>query len=160
MAPQLARLARPFGVPVYSSSGFDSLTVKVAAARRAADEDRPVVVLHVGDHDPSGTHVFASAAEDVTAWAEHYGGKVEFQRVAVTPEQARGHGLPSAPPKATDRRRFDGDETWQAESLTPDTLAGIVTDALSAVTDGMTLDALVALEQSERAELLAELEDR
>jgi hypothetical protein len=38
--------------------------------------------------------------------------------------------LPSAPPKATDRRSFDGDETWQCEALNPRTLAAILQAAI------------------------------
>jgi hypothetical protein len=34
MAPQLARVAHPYGITVYSSGGFDSLTVKYEAAQR------------------------------------------------------------------------------------------------------------------------------
>jgi hypothetical protein len=43
---------------------------------------------------------------DIEDFAEEYDGDVEFVRVAVTPAQARLHNLPSAPPKATDNRRF------------------------------------------------------
>ena len=56
--------------------------------------------------------MFSSLAEDIEDFAAEYNGDVEFVRLAVTPEQARLYGLPSAPPKATDNRRFDGDETW------------------------------------------------
>ena len=52
MAPQLARVAHEYGVTVYSSGGFDSLTVKHAAAQRIVERDVPTVVLHVGDFDP------------------------------------------------------------------------------------------------------------
>jgi hypothetical protein len=87
------------------------------------------VVLHVGDHDPSGVHLFSSAYEDVAAWAHHLGGAVTFERVAVTPEQIEHTTLPTAPPKATDRRAFHG-EACQAEALATTTLATIVTAAI------------------------------
>jgi hypothetical protein len=86
--------------------------------------------LHIGDHDPSGVHVFSSLAEDVEAFSAWYDGDVEFVRVAVTPEQTALYNLRSAPPKPTDNRRFDGDETWQAEALDPRILAEIVTQAI------------------------------
>jgi len=75
--------------------------------------DAPVTVLHVGDHDPSGVHCFSSLSEDVASFADHCGGDVQFVRPAVTSEQAAFYKLPAAPRKSTDRRRFDGDETWQ-----------------------------------------------
>ena len=99
--PQLERVAAPFSVGVYSSGGFDSLTDKHRIGREWGGV--PITVLHLGDHDPSGVHCFRALGEDVVAFARHYGGDIEFARLAVTPEQARQHGLPSAPPKATDR---------------------------------------------------------
>jgi hypothetical protein len=69
-------------------------------------------------------------SEDVASFADHYGGDVRFVRLAVTPEQAALYKLPAAPPKPTDRRRFDGDETWQAEALDPRDLADIVRGAI------------------------------
>jgi hypothetical protein len=118
MVPQLGAVAGPFGIEVCSSGGFDSLTDKHRIGKEWAG-DQSVTVLHLGDHDPSGVHVFSSLAEDIEEFAAAYGGDVEFVRVAVTPEQARQYNLPSAPPKATDRRSFEGDETWQCEALDP-----------------------------------------
>jgi len=156
MVPQLARVAGPYGIPVYSSSGFDSLTAKHACARRAEADGRPLVVLHIGDHDPSGVHVFSAAAEDVASWAAHYGAEVRFARVAVTPAQVETYGLPTAPVKTTDRRVFAG-QTTQAEALDPATLAAIVEAAIRTVTDLAVLAATIDREDTERAELLGEL---
>ncbi|MFI5978886.1 hypothetical protein [Streptomyces sp. NPDC051452] len=76
-----------------------------------------------------------SLAEDVIAFAESAGAGVEFQRVAVTPEQIATYNLPTAPPKATDRRWFSGTTTTQAEALPPDVLASIVREAIEAHRD-------------------------
>ena len=156
MVPQLARVAAPWGVPVVSSSGFDSLTAKYDAARRAAADGRPLVVLHIGDLDPSGVHLFSSAAEDVAAWAEHYDAVVIFRRVAVTPEQVDAYGLPTAPPKATDRRRFTG-ETCQAEALDPATLADLLAAALDETLDPAVRRDAEAAEADERAAILDDI---
>jgi hypothetical protein len=96
--------------------------------------DAPVTVLHIGDHDPNGVHCFSSLSGDVASFADHYGGDVQFVRLAVTPEQAAFYRLPAAPPKPTDRRRFDGDETWQAEALDPRNLAGSGANARGPIT--------------------------
>lgn len=128
MVPQLERVAREYSVPVYSSGGFDSVTVKhQLASEFAAMGD--VVVFHIGDHDPSGVHVFGSLDGDIRAFLDAMGGAAEFVRLAVTPDQIEHHNLPTSPPKATDRRVFDGD-TVQAEALPPDVLAGVVGDAI------------------------------
>lgn len=154
MVPQLSRVATDYGVPVFSGSGFDSLTAKVEAARRSAGANRPLVVLHVGDHDPSGVHLFSSAAEDVSAWASYFGGSVEFERIAVTVEQIEALDLPTAPPKPSDNRAFRG-ETCQAEALDPATLATIVREAIESWLDLDVLADLIETEEAERAELIA-----
>jgi len=109
MAPQLASVANPFGITVLSSSGFDSITEKYSFARRLVDHDRPTEVLHIGDHDPSGVHMFLSYLEDVEAFTRELGGRASFTRLAVTPGQIRDLRLPTAPPKSTDRRAFRGE---------------------------------------------------
>jgi len=81
------------------------------------------VVLHLGDYDPSGVHLFKALAEDVGAMIESLDGNVPlFYRLAVTPEQIGELALPSAPPKKTDRRAFDADYTVQCEAIPPDVL--------------------------------------
>lgn len=88
MVPQLERVAADHGVPVISGGGFDSVTAKHNLAEDLAADDRPVTVLHIGDHDPSGAHLFLAFAEDVQAFMRELGGEVEFHRLAVTPEQS------------------------------------------------------------------------
>ena len=76
----------------------------------------------------------------------------------MTPEQARLYGLPSAPPKATDNRRFDGDETWQCEALDPRTLAEIVRTAIEQRLDRPVYDAVLDEEFKARQVVLAALD--
>jgi hypothetical protein len=155
MVPQLELVAAPFGVGVYSSGGFDSLTDKHRIGREWSGE--PVTVLHLGDHDPSGVHCFSALEADVVAFARHYGGDIEFVRLAATPEQARRHGLPSAPPKETDHRSFDGNETWQLEALDPHTLADVVRGAIEARLDWAPYERVLAEESKARQGLLSQL---
>jgi hypothetical protein len=137
MVPQLARVAHTFSVPVLGSGGFDSTTFKHGLGSQPSALGRPIKVLHVGDLDPSGVHVYTNLAEDVGAFAAELGGKVTFARLAVTPQQAVAWDLPTAPRKATDGRRFDGigddpDATVQAEAVPPDQMAELVRQALAA----------------------------
>ncbi len=147
MAPQLARVGHPFSVPVYSSAGFDSLTAKHEMAQLFAE--RPTHVLHVGDHDPSGVHVFGSLDEDVRAFVTAMGADVKFSRLAVLPEHVEQFNLLTAPPKPTDRRNFTG-ETVQAEALPPDVLAKLVKLAIEANLNMDAYDLALEAEQEER----------
>jgi hypothetical protein len=69
LAPRLERVARPYGVPVYMSGGFDGLKGKRAIADRAMGRDVPAIVLHVGDRDDHGDDIYMAAGEDAVAWA-------------------------------------------------------------------------------------------
>jgi hypothetical protein len=74
MVPQLSRVTDPFGITVMSSGGFESVTEKHNFAAELASEDRPTEVLHIGDHDPSGAHMFLAFLEDVEAFTRDLGG--------------------------------------------------------------------------------------
>jgi len=160
MVPQVARVAHRYGVTVYSSGGFDSLTAKYEAAQRAVS--RHTVILSVGDHDASGWAVFDAAAEDVATMAEDRGaptGAVRFERVAVTPEQIERYGLPEAPPKKTDNRGgWQQEGTVQCEALDPADLAREIERALRAHIDFDALAAVKEREKSERLEVLHALD--
>lgn len=145
MVPQLERVAREFGVRVYSTGGFSSVTVTYEIAQRARYSDQPTVFLHVGDFDPSGESIFEAMTTDALHFyaGDHGGGALadfedafRAERVALTREQVIEHELPTAPAKASDSRSVNWfDETCQAEAMPPDLLAATVRDALAEWTD-------------------------
>ena len=156
MVPQLAAVAIDFGVPVISSGGFDFVTEKHDLAAEIGRDRRPTEILHIGDHDPSGAHLFLALKEDVLAFAKPYGGTVEFTRLAVTPDQITELRLETAPKKTTDGRAFRG-ETCQVEAIAPDVLAQIVRDAIESRIDQTVFRRLLAREKRVRKELAAKL---
>ena len=146
MMPQLNRVCRRYSVPVYSCSGFDSLTAKYELARACAStftyKGRPTVILHLGDLDPSGVSIYESMEEDVLTFVAkdvpHTNPKdvAIFERVALNRCQVEHYGLTTYPPKATDARsrRWEG-ETCQLEALRPDTLADLLAGSIEMFLD-------------------------
>jgi len=160
MVPQLAVVADPFGVPVYSGSGFNGLPAKRAAAlRAAAGRHRDVRIFVVSDWDPSGLHLYSALAEDVTAFAavDAPGTRIAFERLAVTEQQIADHQLPTAAPKTTDNRAFPGTSTTQAEALPPDVLAAVLRTAIEAHRDPDVLAAVLEREAQQRTAILRRL---
>lgn len=165
MVPQLARLAGPLGVPVISGGGFDSITAKHDLAQEIARHARPVRLLHVGDYDPSGKHMFSALDEDVRAFLARLNPDADVisRRVAVLPEHTLpraqgGFGLQTAPKKTTDNRSFEGigddpNATVQAEALDPADLAALVEAALRDGWDQDVADRLLEREEAERGRL-------
>ena len=159
MAPTLARVARPYGVPVYSTGGFSSVTVTFEIAQRARRSRLPTIFLHVGDYDPSGESIFNAMAEDAMAFLPF---STEFTpvRVALTEAQVEEHGLETAPPKASDSRSVNWiGETCQAEAIPPDLLARLVEDAIEEYTDMAQLREVEERGAEERAEIVEKLEE-
>jgi hypothetical protein len=152
MVPQLGRVTEPYSIKVISSGGFESTTERHNFAKEAADDGRPIEVLDLGDHDPSGAHRFLAYMEDIEAFVRELGGEIRFTRLAVTPDQIRDLRLETAPPKSGDKRAFSG-ETCQCEAIAPDVLANILRDAIDARIDRAALDRVVEREAKERRRL-------
>jgi hypothetical protein len=184
MIPQFARLANPYGIAVYCSGGFDRVTSKRQLGIEWAEREQPITVIHVGDHDPSGIHIFEAVAMDIiafaeaTALAEDYAEPdVEFVRLAITPRQAALHDIPdNGEPKITDGRRFDrfalrcssdaGPEyvdcdpmiTWQAEALPPDLLSQMISEAIATRIDHEAFAEIKAREAELRKSITQKME--
>jgi hypothetical protein len=92
LAPVLDRYAVGF-LPVH---GFSSATLTHDIAE---DDGRDLVVLYVGDFDPSG--LFMSDEDLPTRFAKYDGDHIVLKRIALTIEQSRG--LPWFP--ASDKRK-------------------------------------------------------
>lgn len=163
MAPQLARVARPYSIPVYSTGGFSSVTVTKEIADRALQSKIPTVFLHIGDYDPSGESIYESMSQDARTFVlqtrRHRGrpdADIAAHRVALTADQVDEHDLPTAPPKSSDTRSANWiGETCQAEAMPPDLLAQIVDTAIRDRIDLELWEEIVAEEQDERDEIVA-----
>jgi hypothetical protein len=127
LAPVLDELAVGF-FPVH---GFSSAT---AAHDIAEDDDgRDLIVLYVGDFDPSG--MFMSEQDLPARFAKYDGDHIKLRRIALTQQQIRG--LPSFP--ATDKRKDPryrwfvanyGDRCWELDAMDPNDLRDCVEQAI------------------------------
>lgn len=141
MLQQLERVCKPYSVPVYSCSGFDSLTVKHDLKEDIVNtetyEGKSTVILHLGDHDPSGESIFESMRDDVLAFIEHdWAGlpyadaddAARFERVLLTADQAAEWNLAPTPAKKSDSRSaaWGSRPTYQLEAVPPDVLAQVL----------------------------------
>jgi hypothetical protein len=165
MIPQLNRVCEPYSVPIYSCSGFDSLSgkyeLKESCWQAYTYRGRKTVILHLGDHDPSGESIFndglvqdihAFIAEDVPRTDPR---KVaDFERVGLTAEQVARYDLETEPPKPTDSRtaNWEGAATGacQLEALPPDKLAELLEGAIRERLDLQVYDQDLKAEEEER----------
>jgi hypothetical protein len=159
MIPQLARVCEAYSIPVYSCSGFDSLSgkyeLKEACKAAFTYQARKTVVLHLGDYDPSGESIFndglvedihAFLAKDVISKEPHE--VAVFERVALKGEHVERFNLPTEPPKVTDSRtkNWQGEEACQLEALPPDVLSSLLDATIKTYLN------LAVLERDQKAE--------
>ena len=163
MMPQLERVCEPYSIPVYSCSGFDSVSAKYqlkeSCWRAYTYQGRRTVILHLGDYDPSGESIFNDGlVEDVYAFLNRDVPHKEphevatFERVALKPEHIERFNLPTAPPKDSDSRtkNWQGAATCQLEALPPDVLAGLLDATAKTYLNLAVYERDLAAEEEER----------
>jgi hypothetical protein len=127
----LAPTLDEYGVGFRVVHGFSGATIVHATAED--DDGRPLIILYVGDYDPSGMYM---SEEDLPKRFEKYGGDhVDVERIALT----RGDctGLPSFPTsdKKKDPRykwfvRNFGKRCWELDAMDPNDLRATVEAAI------------------------------
>jgi hypothetical protein len=128
--------------------------------RYRANRQKPVII-HLGDHDPSGMDMTRDITERINAT---FGVSVEVLRIALNMDQVEEHNPPPNPAKTTDSR-FEGyaaefgDESWELDALEPATLHGLITEAIDQYLDRPLYDAVVEREAEAKA-VLGKLSDR
>ena len=136
LAGVFERVCHEHDLAFFACRGYVSQSEMWRAAQRFQEYKRDgqeVVVLHFGDHDPSGidmTRDIADRLDLLGAWA------ARVDRIALNMSQVEQYNPPPNPAKLTDSRAHDyvqqfGDESWELDALTPQVLADLVTDRVS-----------------------------
>lgn len=133
LAGVLERVCHTLDVPLLAARGYPSGTVlrefAVSDLITARNDGQTPVILHLGDHDPSGIDMTRDLGERLAMFAETR--RVELIRIALTMDQIEEQKPPPNPAKTTDSR-FEsymeqyGDESWELDALTPEYLSGLV----------------------------------
>jgi hypothetical protein len=119
----LAPVLDKYGVTFRVMHGYSSATVLNQVAEETCTLENPLMVLYVGDWDPSDLHM---SDVDLPARLDRYDGHVEIERVALIEEDVENRGLPSfdAITKRKDPRykwfvRGYGNKCWELDALSP-----------------------------------------
>lgn len=128
----------------YTSQSFMYRKGKELARR--LEEEKEVVILYLGDHDPSGLDMDRDVHERLRMFAtkEFFDDldpeAVRLERIALTMPQIKKYQPPPNPAKTTDSRyaayiRQHGDESWELDAIEPRALAKLVRRAVEALLD-------------------------
>jgi hypothetical protein len=147
-------------VPYFSCRGYTSQSEVWGAAQRLLRHVRrgqTPVVLHLGDHDPSGLDMTRDIAERLRLFL---GQEVALERLALNRDQVRQYQPPPNPAKQTDSRfasyiRVYGRESWELDALDPTIIATLIQGALDGLIDQAAWDAALRQEEAEQQVLVA-----
>ena len=142
-------------VPYFSCRGYTSQSEMWAAGQRlkryVRDGQTPVI-LHLGDHDPSGIDM----TRDIADRLELFMGGCPIDRLALNLDQVRAYNPPPNPAKTTDSRfasyiRIYGQESWELDALEPRVLADLIRGTLAQLIDTDAWDDQLAEVEGEQA---------
>jgi len=131
--------ARKFDVPCFSCRGYTSQSEMWRASQRLIakqDEGKTNIIIHLGDHDPSGIDM----TRDIKERLEFFGAKVEINRLALNRDQIDEYNPPPNPAKLTDTRcqkyiKKYGKKSWELDALKPELLAILIETEIDAYID-------------------------
>lgn len=150
------QISSKLDVPCFSCRGYVSASEMWSAAQRFIRQDHRErrVILHLGDHDPSGKDMTRDIAERL----DIFGADVEIQRIALNWDQIDQYSPPPNPAKLTDSRAGAyiaefGHESWELDALEPKVLTGLIRDHVDALTDRTLLADAIHREDTDKEEL-------
>jgi hypothetical protein len=149
-----------YGVGFRAVHGFSSATLAHDIAN--ADPDKSLVILYVGDYDPSGMYM---SEVDLPNRFSRYGGyHVELKRIALTSDQVRNFHLPSFPAKRKDPRyrwyvEHYGRTCWELDALDPNDLRAIVEKAILKEIEPVAWKRCTVVERAEKESLRTVLDN-
>lgn len=148
----VARACSDSRVPYFSCRGYVSQSEMYSAAKRferRRNAGLTPVVIHLGDHDPSGIDMSRDIQDrlELMSW-----GPVDVRRIALNMDQVEQYQPPPNPTKFTDSRSSGyvdefGYESWELDALEPRVLTALIQNELEDYIDQDRMDQHIRHEQ-------------
>jgi hypothetical protein len=154
-----ARVCNELDIPYFACKGYNSQSEMWGASQRFLqyiDNGQVPIVLHFGDHDPSGVDMTRDIEDRLEMFTEQYG--VEVNRLALNWDQIEMYNPPPNFAKITDSRAVAyiaeyGEDSWELDAMEPQVLAGLVREAVDGIRDDSTWAEDEEREELEKAQL-------
>lgn len=138
-------------VGLFPTSGFASLSFVHYAAeqRNRSNDERPLIILYVGDYDQSGVLIDVKLEKELRL---HLNSKIDMQfiRLAINESQIMQYDLPTKPRKESDSRSKHVTATVEAEAMPARILRELLRSNIESLLPRGALQAAKVAEQSER----------
>lgn len=130
LANVVAKACEDYYVIYMACKGYLSVSQMWEAAQRfqqKAEEGKHCVLMHLGDHDPSGIDMTRDNSDRLSL----FGQDVEIRRIALNMDQVESYRPPPNPAKISDSRAADyirlyGRESWELDALEPDVIVSLI----------------------------------
>lgn len=147
-----------YRVPYFACRGYSSQSEQYAAGLRFRSIRRrglTPIVLHLGDHDPSGIDMTRDNTDRLSMFA---GRKIEVRRLALNWDQIEEYDPPPNPAKETDSRAGGyieqfGENSWKLDALDPPTIEALIEVQLESLIDRSIWDDAVDREEEAKSVL-------
>lgn len=163
----VSRAARACDVSYLACRGYTSLSSMWKSAMSLAayaKKGQTPVILHLGDHDPSGIDMSRDIEDRTRMFMGETGSSLIFKRIALNMDQIEKYDPPPNPAKETDSRckgykAEHGDESWELDALDVRVIDKLIRDEVAKHCDSHRFKKLSAREREERALLAATSEN-
>ena len=150
----IEQTANRYDVPCFSCRGYGSLSEYWKAAQRFINHNdigKECIILHLGDHDPSGVDM----TRDIRERLAMFGADVDIKRIALNMPQITQYNPPPNPAKKTDKRSAGyiakyGASSWELDALEPKVLDQLISDNIEKYLDRVAFEQAKIRQEEER----------
>ena len=155
----LEPITRNYHIALNVFHGNGSTTAMYDLAKRAkmaVKKKQKVILVYIGDHDPSGYDMIKSIEERMKLYAPTR--PFKLLPIALTMEQIDSEHLKPIATKAKYTKKHDyikqfGKNAWEVDALKPEILNELVKSTIHKYIDGEKMNAVIAREDEDKAEL-------
>jgi hypothetical protein len=135
LAGVLEGVCRKYDINLLAAKGYPSVSVIYEMATEhiatAIEHGQECVILHMGDHDPSGIDMTRDLQDRFNMFLGDDSDRCVIERIALNMDQIRQYRPPPNPAKVTDSRFADyedkfGSKSWELDALKPQQLVELV----------------------------------
>lgn len=150
-------------LPYFACRGYSSQSEQYSAGKRLLGHlecGQEPIILHLGDHDPSGIDMTRDNQERLTMFAGLADG-IDVRRIALNMDQIRRYRPPPNPAKETDSRisgyyeRFNTSSSWELDALDPRVIDQLIDTEIRDIVDDAIWQRAVEREQRNKDRLLS-----
>ncbi|MCK5610391.1 hypothetical protein KAR91_51435 [Candidatus Pacearchaeota archaeon] len=161
----IASVCRKLDVPYFACKGYVSQSEMWKAGQRLINHDADeTVIIHLGDHDPSGMDMTRDIADRLNLFFDYEGLEAPtIKRIALNMDQINQYNPPPNPAKLTDTRCHGyiqdyGQASWELDALEPRVLQELISSTVLEYRDDDLYNEVLK-QENEYLEILKRVEE-